>query len=143
MTLNRITILKARNFIGNTIIIPLLTGHRIRTESELSDEIFTKYLVNTEVISKKRLRREQNIYANRYPDTSKCFVGFMKLFLKWKGSILRLIYRELLLYFILFALISLLYRYILFENDTTREYFEIMCVFCGRLVNFSNLTNCL
>ena len=107
-------------------------GHRIRTESEMSDEIFTKYLVNTEVISKKRLRREQNIYANRYPDTSKCFVGFFKIFLKWKGSIFRLIYRELLLYFVLFTMISLLYRYILFDNDNSREYFEIMCVFCGR-----------
>ena len=107
-------------------------GKRIRTESEQSDALFTKYLVNTEVISKKRLHREQNIYANRYPDTSKCFIGFMKLFLKWKGSILKLIYRELLLYFMLFIFISLLYRYVLLPNDIAREYFEITCVFCGR-----------
>ena len=64
------------------ITIHCKLGKRVRTESELSDALFTKYLVNTEVISKKRLHREQNIYANRYPDTSKCFIGFAKLFLK-------------------------------------------------------------
>ena len=44
-------------------------GKRVRTESELSDSLFTKYLVNSEVISKKRLHREQNIYANIYKST--------------------------------------------------------------------------
>ena len=114
------------------IMFQCILGKRVRTESELSDSLFTKYLVNSEVISKKRLHREQNIYANRYPDTSKCFIGFMKLFLKWKGSILKLIYRELLLYFLLFISISLVYRYVLLPNDIAREYFEIMCIFCGR-----------
>ena len=108
------------------------SGHRMRTDSELSDELFTKYLVNTEVISSKRLRKAQNIYANRYPDTSRCFVGFLKLFFNWKGSIIKLIYKELFVYVVLFMFISCVYRFLLVNDDTAREYFEIMCVFCGR-----------
>ena len=107
-------------------------GKRIRTESEISDELFTKYLVNTEVISSKRLRRDKNIYANRYPDTAQCFIGFSKLFMKWKGSVFKIIYQELLIYLTLYVLISLLYRYVLFCHDAAREYFEMICVFCGR-----------
>ena len=110
----------------------IFLGKRLRTESELSDELFTKYLVNTEVISRKRLGRDQNIYRNRYPDTSTCFNGFWKLIVKWKGSVFKIIYRELMVYLALYYLLSLLYRYVFLDNDRAREYFEVTCIFFGR-----------
>ena len=78
----------------------------------------------------------KNIYMNMYKDTTKRLHGIWHLLLLWKGSVFRLIWHDVLLFTVLYALLSLFYRYVLFPYDFHREMFEIVCVYAGR---FSNL----
>ena len=43
--------------------------------------------------------------------------GFTRLLFKWKGSLYKLIYRELLLFLSSYILLSLIYRQLLTENQ--------------------------
>lgn len=43
--------------------------------------------------------------------------GFTRLLFKWKGSLYKLIYRELLLFLGSFILLSLIYRQLLTDNQ--------------------------
>ena len=100
------------------------------------------------VWSSNRLDKERNIYANRYDDTSKRFRGFWHLMLQWKGSVLKLIYHDLIVYVSLYMCISLVYRFYLVEvaktctqsdhvsgsclSEIIREWFECFCIYCGK-----------
>ena len=111
-------------------------------ENQSSEDSFATYYVNTEVWSSDRLRKDKNIYANRYNDTSKRFRGFWHLMFQWKGSVLKLIYHDLLMYIFLYVSINLTYRYYIYEGakacdhkcsfEITRQWFEMFCVYCGR-----------
>ena len=114
-----------------------------RFENHCSEDSFATYYVNTEVWSSDRLRKDKNIYANRYADTSKRFRGFWHLMFQWKGSVLKLIYHDLLMYITLFMSINLFYRFCVYEWakecefqcswEIHRQWFEMFCVYCGRL----------
>ncbi len=52
----------------------------------------------------------RNIYANRYNDTSKRFGGFFKLIMVWKGSVMKLIWHDLVMFIGIHTAISLIYR---------------------------------
>ena len=43
--------------------------------------------------------------------------GFTRLLFKWKGSLYKLIYRELLLFLASYILLSLIYRQLLTDNQ--------------------------
>ena len=43
--------------------------------------------------------------------------GFTRLLFKWKGSLYKLIYRELVLFLSAFILLSMVYRQLLTENQ--------------------------
>ena len=73
-----------------------------------------------------------NIYANRYHDTSKRFQGFFKLIMVWKGSVMKLIWHDLLAYIVLYATISAIYRNVLLGNPPYDEYFELICIYASR-----------
>ena len=101
--------------------------------------------MDTEVWSSDRLRKDKNIYANRYNDTSKRFRGFWHLMFQWKGSVLKLIYHDLIAYLMMYLTINFIYRFYLYEaakecENTTgfcyaeigRQWFELFCVYCGR-----------
>ena len=116
-----------------------------------SEDDYASYYVNAEDWSSDRLRKDRNIYANRYNDTSKRFRGFWHLMGQWRGSVIKLIYHELLMFIFLYMTLNMFYRYFLFENaklcdldldpdswycsiSVTRQWFEYFCVYCGRLV---------
>ena len=79
------------------------------------EDNYASYYVNTEVWSSDRLKKGRNIYANRYNDTSKRFCGFWHLMRSWKGSVIKLIYHDFLLYITIFMAINLVYRYVLYK----------------------------
>ena len=79
-----------------------------------------------------RASKGKNIYLNRYNDTSKRFRGTLHLLSQWKGNVFKLIWHDLLIFVLLYFLISILYRCLLIHHDTYREWFELLCVFCGR-----------
>lgn len=62
--------------------------------------------------------------------------GFLHLFRLWKGSLIKGIWKDLLLYIGLFSAITIFYRHYLLENQHLKEPFEILCVYCRR---FSHL----
>lgn len=76
--------------------------------------------------------KDTNIYANTYKDTSRKFMGFWHLMKKWKGSVTRLIWHDLLIFCLAYALISVLYREFVTHNERIRESFELICVYSSR-----------
>lgn len=76
--------------------------------------------------------KETNIYANAYKDTSKRFRGFWHLIRIWKGSVIKLIWHDLLLFVVAYALLSLLYREVFCGNPYWKETFELICIYASR-----------
>ena len=76
--------------------------------------------------------KSKNIYANRYKDTSKKFRGIYHLMLKWKGSVIKLVWHDLLVFLVLYFTLSILYRTVFFYNDSQREFFELLCIYASR-----------
>lgn len=74
----------------------------------------------------------RNIYANRYQDTNKRFRGFWHLMAMWKGSVLKLIWHDLLVFMVMYSILSAIYRFLLFGNPKHREAFEMVCVYASR-----------
>lgn len=54
--------------------------------------------------------------------------GFTKLLLRWKGSIYKLLYREVIIFCGLYYLLSMSYRYIL--SDQQKIIFEKIVDYC-------------
>ncbi len=78
----------------------------------------------------------KNIYCNLYKDTSRRMSGLWSILLLWKGSVFKLIWHDLLLFLVAYALLSLFYRTVLFHHPAARQSFEVFCVYAG---NFSSL----
>lgn len=83
-----------------------------------------------------------NIYNNIYKDTSKKFHGVIYLLLRWKGSIWKLVWHDLVIFLVVYALISLFYRFVLAYPDPDsekymavhRQNFELLCIYCSRVL---------
>ncbi|KAI2667584.1 Bestrophin-4 [Labeo rohita] len=58
------------------------------------------------------------------------FGGFSKLLFRWKGSIYKLLYREFLVFCLLYSFISILYRCVL--TDQQQEVFERLARHCNK-----------
>lgn len=64
--------------------------------------------------------------------------GFSKLLLRWKGSIYKLLYREMAIFCTLYYCLSFVYRYLLSENQ--RTIFEKVTLYCEAFTNLVPLT---
>ncbi|KAJ8372328.1 hypothetical protein AAFF_G00290580 [Aldrovandia affinis] len=62
------------------------------------------------------------------------FCGFSKLLLAWKGSIYKVLYKEFLAFFAIYAAISITYRF--FLQDDQKRYFEKLAIYCN---NYASL----
>ncbi|KAG7320129.1 hypothetical protein KOW79_015982 [Hemibagrus wyckioides] len=58
------------------------------------------------------------------------FFGFHRLLLRWKGSIYKLLYREFLVFVLLYSLFSFIYRLVL--TDPQKRFFEKLSIYCDR-----------
>ncbi len=74
----------------------------------------------------------KNIYRNMYSDTTKKMNGPRLLFMVWKGSCYKLIWSEFVVFITFYAAISLIYRFILFNDPTMRQFFELVCIYADR-----------
>ncbi|XP_074599593.1 bestrophin-2-like [Brevipalpus obovatus] len=54
--------------------------------------------------------------------------GFAKLLIRWRGSIYKLLYREMFIFCVLYYSLSILYRYLLVEHQ--RRVFEKVALYC-------------
>ncbi|GFX85600.1 bestrophin-3 [Trichonephila clavipes] len=64
--------------------------------------------------------------------------GFAKLLLRWRGSIYKLLYREMIIFCGLYYSLSALYRYIFTENQ--RTVFEKLTIYCEAFTNLIPLS---
>lgn len=67
-------------------------------------------------------------YQKHVSNTS--FMGFAKLLFKWRGSIYKLVFKELLIYGAAFAIISIAYRRYMTEDQ--RRVFEKVSLYCNQ-----------
>jgi len=74
-----------------------------------------------------------NIYEYKYSDNAEG-VKFGTIITTWKGSVMKLIYRDFIVYVLTYFLISIIYRHILvaYEFQTAREKFELVCIYVAR-----------
>ncbi len=84
--------------------------------------------------SKLWANTNRNIYANCYKDTSHRFTGFLRLMRLWRGSVIKLLWHDLLLFLVFFISLTLLYRLILFHDPVHKERFELICIWSSRYV---------
>ncbi|XP_029440972.1 bestrophin-2 [Rhinatrema bivittatum] len=61
------------------------------------------------------------------------FGGFYKLLVLWRGSIYKLLYKEFLLFCILYLGFSVTYRFLLLEEQ--KRYFEKLAIYCNDYAN--------
>ena len=73
-----------------------------------------------------------NIYQHKYEDTTRRMTGFFKLMARWKNSCIKLMYHNLIIFLLLYYLISLIYRFVLKQEPQHRQMFEFLCVYAGR-----------
>ncbi|KPP61599.1 bestrophin-2-like, partial [Scleropages formosus] len=62
------------------------------------------------------------------------FCGFSKLLLAWRGSIYKLLYKEVLAFFAMYSAISITYRFFLLDHQ--KRYFEKLAIYCN---NYASL----
>ncbi|XP_052128485.1 bestrophin-2-like [Frankliniella occidentalis] len=74
----------------------------------------------------------------QYEVASSTSGGFTRLLFMWRGSLYKLIYRELLLFLLAFGILSALYRN-LFTVDQKRL-FEKVVVYCDTFINLIPLS---
>jgi predicted membrane chloride channel (bestrophin family) len=59
---------------------------------------------------------------------------FLKLLLRWKGSIYKLVYMELIVFLLIYYTLNLIYRFVLNQNG--REWFEHTVKYCNASTNY-------
>ncbi|XP_047189229.1 bestrophin-1 isoform X2 [Scophthalmus maximus] len=67
-------------------------------------------------------------YSRRVADAG--LGTFFHLLLRWKGSIYKLLYRELIIFTVLYYFFSIVYRFVL--SDDQRRLFEKLSIYCDR-----------
>ena len=82
----------------------------------------------------------KNIYRNVYKDTTKEFSLTGHLFHMWKGSCYKLLWPNLSLWLFLYILLSIIYRFIIFDDPRSRQMFEVICIYCGKFSNLIPIT---
>ncbi|GAB1862950.1 Bestrophin homolog [Camponotus japonicus] len=74
----------------------------------------------------------------QYEVASSTSGGFTRLLFMWRGSLYKLIYRELLLYLLLFGILSALYRHAF--NAAQKREFEQIVIYCDTLITLIPLS---
>jgi len=82
--------------------------------------------------------KHRNRYRHKYQDTSRRMTGFFTLMSHWRGSVLKLIYHNLIIFCVLYALLSVLYRAVLLNRaeQRQREVFELLCIYAARFQSY-------
>ena len=71
-------------------------------------------------------------YRNVYQDTDSRIQSWVNLWIQWKGSVIKLLWQDLLVFLIVYFSISILYWHVLLYDDASAQYFEMICIYCER-----------
>ena len=77
-----------------------------------------------------------NIYFNTYRETTRRFQGSWNLLLKWKGSVYRLIWHDLIVFLVGYFVLTIVYHMVLADENRCdpihKQRFELMCIYAER-----------
>ena len=71
-------------------------------------------------------------YTNVYEDTDSRIQTCLNLWIQWKGSVIKLLWFDLLVFLFAYYILSILYWYVLIYDDASAQYFEMICIYCER-----------
>ena len=60
----------------------------------------------------------------------------MTVIVSFRGSVIKLIYHNLIIFVVLYSLLSALYRLVLLNTDWQREVFELLCIYAARFQSY-------
>ena len=72
------------------------------------------------------------MYKNVYEDTDSRIQTWINLFCVWKGSVTKLLWKDLLVFLIAWYVLAILYWHVHFYDDKNAQYFEMICIYCER-----------
>ena len=75
---------------------------------------------------------DNNIYYNNYRETIRAFSGSWNVLVRWKGSVYKLIWHDLLMFIFIYACLSAVYRNVLMYHEPYAQYFELICIYASK-----------
>ena len=78
------------------------------------------------------MRHSENIYYNMYAATNRGLYGLTSLLFRWKQSVFSLIWHDVLAFLLLYFLLSIFYRCVLFDYPSCKQTFEMICIYADR-----------
>lgn len=60
---------------------------------------------------------------------------FLHILRIWRGSIFKGVWRNLVIYSCIYAVISLTYRLLITRDEAMKQKFELICIFCEKYQN--------
>ena len=84
------------------------------------------------VLGSKFAKKNLAHYKNVYEDTDSRIQAIINLFFVWKGSVTKLLWMDLLVFLIIYFSLSILYWQVLFYDEASAQYFEMICIYCER-----------
>ena len=76
---------------------------------------------------------DNNIYYNNYRETIRAFSGSWNVLIRWKGSVYKLIWHDLLMFIVIYFILAILYRTVLVHYPEHKQYFDLMCIYAERV----------
>ena len=73
-----------------------------------------------------------NIYYNMYAATNQRWTGMIGLLFRWKRSVFQLVWYDIIVFLVIYFLLSILYRYVLFDYPSYKQTFEMICIYADR-----------
>ena len=78
-------------------------------------------------------------YIHRVHSASK-IGAFFRLLGIWKGGVFKGIWNDFVLYFLLYAIISVSYRYLMVKDEDAKQRFEKICVYINKFDDYIPLS---
>ena len=89
---------------------------------------------------KNDLDNGNNMYRNLYKGTAKNCAATRHLIFIWRGSSFKLIWQPILIWIFCYAILSVIYRNVLFDIPRGKEMFELMCIYAERFSSLVPIT---
>ena len=80
----------------------------------------------------QNIRNSENIYYNMYAATNRRWTGMISLLFRWKRSVFKLVWHDIIIFLVIYFLLSILYRYVLFDYPSYKQTFEMICIYADR-----------
>ena len=76
-----------------------------------------------------KISKHVNIYYNTYDDTNRRWTGILRLLFRWKQSVYRLVWHDVILFLVIYFFLSVLYRHVLWYYPNHKQTFELLCIY--------------